>query len=389
MPKGAPAQAAPGKPWPFSVNVLDLALQSDYNSTVTMGAGAQRMQDVKIQPQGWLRGIWFDVNGVCTANTATVTFNGDAAAGTGAPFTAINNVQFSPTAGTQVFGPFNGYDWMTTNKFGGYHNQGDPRADYNYSTTTGTGSSSSGGSFHFTLYLPLEITQFDSFGDLENKSENANYRVQLTLEQSSVVYATAPTNLPAVTIQTTQDSYTQPVAAMALKGRPVADSPPAKGTYQFWNQEQDTNVTSGVHPTLLTNGLGNPFRNLIFKLVRTSGTRANGTADWPSPQEIVLGTQQVRNVIKATWQDRMSRVYGFSGATTDAANSMENGVFVLPYNVDMGLKPGNEARRKYQRTESGQTYRIKGSYGNAGTLYVTENFIIPKGGQAGLAAVVV
>ena len=73
MPKGAPAQAAPGKPWPFSVNVLDLALQSDYNSTVTMGAGAQRMQDVKIQPQGWLRGIWFDVNGVCTANTATTT----------------------------------------------------------------------------------------------------------------------------------------------------------------------------------------------------------------------------------------------------------------------------------------------------------------------------
>jgi hypothetical protein len=386
MPPSAPTGQQPAKaqapvqaPWPFPVGVLETVNASDYDQTKTMSTGAVQFPDVQVQPDGWTRGIWFDVNAVCTSNTNTVTFNGDAAAGTGAPFSMINTVLFKDTGGEQIFGPFNGYDWMTTNKFGGYHEVGDPRNDYNYSTTTGSATNS--GSAHFTLYLPLEISAADSLGDVENRSENSIYRVSLTLEQSSVVYGVSPTNLPAVEITTTQDSYTEPVAAMALSGRPIAEAPPSPGTLQYWKQEDDASIPgSGTHSSLITNGIGNGYRNLIFKLIRTSGTRANGTSDWPTLQELDLGTTRVRNLYKKLWQDKTIRTFGFTAApnTPDVALGLESGVFVLPFNRDTGMEPGNESRRQYLRTKPGNTLKLRGNYGNAGSLFMTENYVVPR-----------
>lgn len=371
----APA-AAPARPWAFPVGVLGTENANDYDQVKTMGAGTVPFPDVQVAPDGWTRGLWFDINGVAAGNSATVAFNGDAAAGTGAPLSAINSVLFKDTGGEQIFGPFNGYDWGMTNKYGGYFQIGDPRADLNYTAVTGSGSS--GGSFHFTLYLPLEISASDSLGTVENRSENSIYRVSLVLEQSSVVYATAPTTLPTVEIKVTQDSYTEPVAAMALSGRPVAEAPPSPGTLQYWKQEDDTGVPSGVHSTLLTNGIGNAYRNIIFRLVRTGGTRANGTADWPDPQEVTLGTTRVRQLYKRTWQDKMQRAFGFTSTSFDSANGPENGIFVLWYDQDASNMPGDELRRRYQRTKTGNTFKLRGTYGNAGSLYITENYIVPR-----------
>lgn len=376
-----PAQGQAGappvmRPWSFPVGVLGTENANDYDQIKQMAAGTVQFPDVQVAPDGWTRGLWFDINGVTAGNAATVAFNGDAAAGSGAPFTAINSVLFRDTGGEQIFGPFNGYDWMTANKYGGYFQIGDPRADLNFSALTGAGAT--GGSFHFTLYLPLEISASDSLGAVENRSENSVYRVSLVLEQSSVVYATPPTTLPNVEIKCTQDSYTEPVAAMALSGRPVAEAPPSPGTLQYWKQEDDTGIANGAHSTLLTNGIGNAYRNIIFKLIRTGGTRANGTADWPDPQEVTLGTSRVRNLYKKTWQDKMQRAFGLVTTTFDAANGPENGIFVLWYDQDASSVPGDELRRRYQRTKTGNTFKLRGTYGNAGTLYITENYIVPR-----------
>jgi hypothetical protein len=374
---GAGAKAAPVmNPWPFPVGVLDTQNASDYNETVTMGASASRFPDVKVEPDGWLRGLWFDIAGVVTGNTSTVTFAGDTAAGTGAPFSAINTVLFRDTGGEQIFGPFNGFDWENTNKFGAYHAQGDPRADLNYSTTNSS-SATGAGSFHYTLYLPLEISAADALGDVENRSENSIYRVELTLEQSSVVYTTAPSSLPVVTIMTTQDSYTEPVAAMALSGRPVSSAPPSPGTLQYWKQEDDT-MPGTSSSTLITNGIGNGYRNIIFKLIRSSGTRANGQSDWPSPIELTLGTSRVRNLYIKPWMDKAGRAFQLTSATADTANGWENGVFPMWFTQDVGIKPGDEARRKYLRTKTGNTFKVRGTFANAGTLYITSNYLVPR-----------
>lgn len=373
-----PAQAAPAQAkaaaqtplaWPFPVGVLGTENQSDYSNAVVMGAAAVPFPDVKVQPDGWLRGMWFDINAVTASNVATVAFNPDA------PPNAINSVLFRDTGGEQIFGPFNGYDWLTTNKFGGYQAQGDPRADNQFTAVAGAGGT--GGSFHMSLYLPLEISAADSLGDVENRSENSIYRVSVILDTTATVYATPPTNPPTVTIQTTQDSYTEPVAAMSLSGRPVAQAPPAPGSLQYWKQENPV-VPAAAFSALITNGIGNGYRNVIFKLVRTAGTRANGDADFPDPFEVTLGTTRTRYYKKATWKDKMARQYQLTNTTADTANGLENGVYVMNFNQDVGIKAGDEARRRYQRTKTGNTYKTRGTYANAGTLFITANYVVPK-----------
>jgi len=374
---GGPGRAAVVSPWPFPVGALESSNRNDYQETKTMSTGQVAFPNVKIQPEGWLRGVWLEVDGVVTGNTSTVTFNGDTnAAGSGSPMTALSKILFRDTGTEQIFGEFNGFDAGCTNKFGGYQTSGDPRNDQNYSTTTGSATNS--GSFHFSLYIPLEISARDALGALENRSENSIYKIELTLEQSSNVYVTAPSSLPAVTVRATQDSYYEPNALSSLGGRPTADAPPSTPTVQYWKQEDDSGIVASAHTSYITNGIGYGYRTMIFKLIRSSGTRANGTTDWPDPQEVYLGTTRIRNLYKKNWQDRMGRDFRFTTSTADSANGPESGVFVLSFAKDAGLQPGDELRRKYLRTKSGQTFKLYGTYGNAGTLYMTSNYVIPK-----------
>lgn len=367
-PGGAPAVVV--NPWAFPVGVLGTENASDYDNTKLMTNAAQKFADVKIEPDGWLRGVWFDFNLVTAANAVgTVVFQPDA------PFSMIDTVLFRDTGGEQIFGPFGGYDWAMANKFGGYQAQGDPRADLGFTVTT-TGAT--GGSAHWNAYLPLEVSSADSLGTVENRSENSIYRVEITMAAGTAVYSTPPTTLGSLEIFTSQDSYTEPVAAMALNGRPVSTAPPSPGTLQYWKQESPV-VNAGSQSVLITNGIGNGYRNIHFKLIRNAGTRANGDADWPDPMEVTLGTTRTRNLRKTIWISKMARAFELTNATPDTANGRENGVFPLWFNQDVGIKPGDEARRRYQRTKTGNTYKVRGNYGNAGTLYITSNYIVPRG----------
>lgn len=356
-------------PWPFSVGVLAPENLSDYDEKRTMGAGSLKFPDVKVEPDGWLRGIWFDFDIVTAANAVgTVVFVEDG------PFSAIDTVLFRDTGGEQVFGPFGGYDWMTTNKFGGYASQGDPRSDLNFSVTT---SGATGGSAHFCLYLPLEVTVADSFGTVENRSENSIYRVEITMAAGAALYTTPPTTLGTMEIRTTQDSFTEPVAAMALSGRPVSTAPPSPGTLQYWKQEDD-NLASGSQTWLITNGIGYGYRNILFKCQRSGSTRANGDTDFPDPLEITLGTTRIRNLHKPTWITKQGRAFSLRSATPDTSNGRENGVYPLWFNRDVNQDPGNEARRRYLRTKTGNTLKARGSFGNTDTIYTTSNYVVPR-----------
>lgn len=356
-------------PWSFPVGVLGTQNASDYDATKQQTAAAQKMPDVRVEPDGWTRGIWFDFNMVTAANAAAVAFVEDG------PWSIVDTVLFRDTGGEQIFGPFGGYDWMTINKFGGYFMVGDPRNDPNFSVTTG--AVGAGGSFHFVLYLPLEISAADALGTVENRSENSIYRVELTMAASTAVYSVAPTTLGTLEVRTVQDSYTEPVAAMALAGRPVATAPPSPGTLQYWKQESDP-VNAGSQTALITNGIGNGYRNLLFKQLRSAGTRANGQTDFPDPLEITLGTTRIANLYKPVWLAKETRAFRLTSVTADTARGLENGVFPLWFNHDVGMGPGNEARRRYLRTKTGNTFKVRGNWGSAGTLYTTANYVVPR-----------
>jgi hypothetical protein len=376
---GAAAAAPVVPPWPFPVGVFDQEIQNSYDQTVTMAAAAKPFADVEIEPDGWARGWWFDFGMIAAGNTATVAFAEDF------PFNAVNTVLLKGTNVPQTFGPFGGYDWGNINKYGGYQPIGDPRNDQAFvKGTAGTGFVGA----HWTLYLPAEISAHDALGDLQNQSDNSVYRVAVTLESSATVFTTAPTNLPTVEMKVEQDSYSEPVAALALSGRPVMNAPPLPGTRQVWQQEDDAAVPASSHTTKITNGIGYAYRNVIFKLMRAGTSRANGEADWPDPFEVWLGGTRMKKLGKATWKNKMGRRFSLNTTTADTANGPENGVRVLSYDIDVNMDPGNDARRKLLRTQDGNVFKVIGTYGNVGTLWITSNYVIPRGGPSANSQIV-
>jgi hypothetical protein len=372
------AQGAPAaQPWPFPVGVFDEEILNSYDTTVTATTSTVQFPDVQIEPDGWSRGWWFDFTIVSTSTATT---------GTAAdwPFCSVNTVLLKGTNVPQTFGPFGGYDWSNINKYGGYQAQGDPRADQGYSVGTNTGTSTA----HYVLFFPLEVSQHDALGDLQNQSDNSVYRVAITQESTSVMYTTAPTGAVTVTLQVQQDSYSEPVAALALSGRPVMNAPPVPGTRQCWQQEDDSGIVASSHTSKITNGIGFAYRNVILKLVNSAGSRATGDGYYGDPYEVWLGGTRIKYLKQSLWKAKMGRQFRLSSLTADGANGPENGVRVLNWDADVNIGPGNEARRKYLRTQDGNVFKLVASYSGAGTLYMTSNYVIPRGGPANNAQIV-
>ena len=394
---GADGQkAAPLPAWPYPVGAFATEVANDYDNTVTATTSTVAMPDVKLDPDGWGRDAWFDftLTGVNTTST-TVTANEDW------PFNSINTVLFKDTGTQQSFGPFNGYDWKCINKFGGYDANGDPELDPDYSITTGTATTA--GSARFFLKLPMELSTHDGLGSIQNQSDNSIYKVSITVETTANQFTTAPATSQTVRLRVTQDSYTEPVAALALGGRPVASAPPSPGTRQFWLLDDDTGIpASGAHTTKITNGIGYAYRTIIFKLQRagvvgTSSTtgRAGGESDYPDPTEVWLAGTRIKRLYNNTWRTKIARQYQFlstttvtSGVAPDTAGGPSAGIRVLLWNRDIGMDPGNEARRTYLRTQDGNVFKIIGTYGHAGTLWFLTNYVIPKGGPSSFANIV-
>lgn len=383
-PATAPATApAPVPAWPFPVGVFDEEIQNSYDNTVTLAAGTKPFPDVQVEPQGWLRGLWFDFNMVAVNVTNVVASTEDF------PDCAVNTVLLKGTNVPQTFGPFGGYDWKTINKYGGYQPCGDPRNDEGYSVTLG--SASNGGSAHWVWYMPFEVSSHDALGDLQNQSDNSIYRVAVTAEALPVIFPTvAPSGATTIELTVEQDSYSEPATALALSGRPVQDAPPMPGTRQCWQQESDTGVPgSGAYTSKITNGIGYAYRNVIIKFQRagtvgllagSTAGRGGGEADFPDPMEFWLGGTRVKRLKTAIWRAKMSRRYDYSAASQDSARGPEYGIRVLNWNQDIGLKPGDEARRKLFRTQDGNRFAFIGTWGHAGTVTSTSNYLIPRGG---------
>src|SRR6185437_14095810 len=133
---------------------------------------------------------------------ATIAFKQDG------PFNVINTISFTDTQQRFIFGPCGGFDLYCVNLLGGYFFQNDPKASAAYSaplTSTPTG-------FQFALYLPLEIDARDGLGSLENKNQASTFNLNVTVETSTNVYTTPPTNPASVQFTFTSDSYLQPAA---------------------------------------------------------------------------------------------------------------------------------------------------------------------------------
>jgi hypothetical protein len=376
--QGAPAAkgkaAPPPARRPFRAGVQSME-DPQYDNTRTLTASTQDFPDFQLNGDGFLRKVWVLCQLVTSANAATVTFaqNG--------PWNAIDTIQFLDTAQRPIFGPFDGYTAFSINKWGGYFNQNDPRADVIYSATAGSGGT--GGSFTFALVIPLEIASRDGLGSLVNKNTAVPYKVKFRAAASTTPYGTAPTTPGSLRVRMVQDNWWEPEATDP-KGHPLSPTPPQVNTTQFWASNNYPLNAGSVPGQQLTTGLGYPLRVMIMMLLDASNSRAQGDADWPDPVTLTVEKNQLFQRAKALWQSRMGKSFDLLSGTADSARTLENGVYPVWFNDDFGLQPGDELRNGYLITRGGQNFLWTGTIGGSGahTLFTFVNYVAPANGDA-------
>jgi hypothetical protein len=361
QPKNAPPPAAP---WPFPTGVYAPVVQ-DYDETVTQTTSAQLLPIWNLSPTGWLRGMWLNVKCTVTGqSTNSVTYSEDD------PFTVLQKVTVYDLGGEQIQ-TYSGYELVCINKFGGFFECGDPRADIQFTATTGTGSTA--GTFNFNLYIPLEVVSRDALGTLQNESR-PGWRVEAYVDSQAATYNQVPSVMGSIRVRGYVESYTEP-AAQAPGGRPFAQTPPLPGSIQYWKSEND-GVASGQASYDLTNGVGFPLRTIIYKVIDASaGTRAAGDANWPDPVQLLLGNVNLLNILRDVWLTKIARDFGLTNTTADAALGREKGVYPVYFTKDFGLRPGAEVRLKYLDTQVNTLLRLQGSFGAASSVFALSNWL--------------
>jgi hypothetical protein len=365
-----PRRQAPqggGRKRSFLVGTQEVWEGGDYDQTFTNTAGGS-LPPWTLQGTGWLARLWFYVTYTTTAGTALTA---------DAPFILFNTIQLNDVNNEAIFGPFDGYTWFLTNKYGGYYFADDPATNsvYTASATAGT----------FILEIPLEIVSRDPIGAVASVNNTATLTVIMTLNAATTAFTGA--TAWNVRVRGLQDFYWEPRKA-DKQGREIAGAPPANGTTQYWTQGSVPIAASGTINQQLITGLGYPFREYLFLLRDATGSRANGEANWPDP---LIGLKFEANFLltqynKAQWQAEICRVTGdFSGSfDTRGAGTVpgkENGVYLLPFNKDFFLKHiGAETRRCYLVTSPGSNFIFNGAIGGAGNLYSVVNYVAPGGG---------
>lgn len=371
------AKAAP-PPQPFPVGVYETTTP-DIDVTLAQTAAAQKLGTFKISPNGWLAGVYCLFEMTVSGNvTNSVSYNKDN------PFSLVQKVTFRDIGNREIFGPLTGYEWFTTNKWGGYFggaSGSDPRNPAgSFVATTGTGGTA--GTFSFCLWMPLELVHRDTLGEIENKSSSSAYTLEIYIDSQANTYNQVPSVFGTVRMRANLDGYTEPEGADSY-GRPLSQNPPANGTVQYWTSEVFL-TPNGLTKYNVQNGIGYSFRNLaIVAYDNGTGTRATAGlvgGEMPDPTTISFGKVQLLQMPLRMWQDKMGKWWelGFN-SVADSYDAMENGVLVLPFNRDFINTPGDELRNRLLATKAGNVLQWSGTTTAILSVHFLVNYIVPPG----------
>jgi hypothetical protein len=349
--------------------------ENNYDVTVTMTGGTQDLAVFEPPPQGFLRGIYVLVEATGASNVATVAYQK-----IDAPWNIIDSITLEDTNSKPIVGPLGGYDLYLINKYGGYVFGTDPKRSPIYNATAGTTTPYAAA---FALRIPVELVARDALGSLPNKSGTNKFRVRVRIAASTSVFSTAPTNLPSIRVRMTPENWWEP-QAQDLKGRPLAQNPPALQTTQFWTKGV-YNLSSGDQRVQVQQGLGYLIRNYIFTNRDTSSVRSSTTdGNFPDPLTLQFEANIIFDRLRALWQDRIYRLWGFNVAVgtsdvvaTTGGGGREYSVYPLPFTDDFGLMPGAETRRGYLATSDGSRMEVRGNFGAASNFEVLANYVSP------------
>jgi hypothetical protein len=321
---------------------------------------------------GYLAGAIIRVTATTASNVATVAFQADG------PFSALQSVIVEDIGGKQILGPLDGWKLYVLNRFGGFVYNSDSKANGVYTATAGSGGT--GGSYRFTLRVPIQVRRRDALGALPNRNASATFKLKLTLNTIASVYSTAPTNPASINVQVQQHGWATS-DQRDYKGNPASPTPNGVGSLLYTDVETIQLSAGSFNQRMST--FGGSLRVLIFELRDSTGSRAQGESDWPTLFEIEMDKVKVFSRSPITWEHLMSEDWGTNASAEglSTANTKPDGVYVLHWLDDFGLMPGAENGFRYQPVTPSTAIQLIGTIGGSGahTLSVTKNYMSPVG----------
>lgn len=322
---------------PFTIGSHFSSRASIDTGSRAIGAALVNTGPMQVPAVGFLAGILLDVR--LTATDGVPALLADA------PFSAIERINFRNSKGDNLITPVSGYDLYLINKYGaqipGAQGPfGDPKV--------GPGYTSTAASPRFFLWLPLSIDASQALGVVPATASNNNYQIEITLNAVGGIWG------GAVTVGTAQISgsayyFDQPNDAT------FSDTPMGLPTASIWNVESPT-VAPGERLVQSFN-TGNIIRNHIFVVRNAAGARVD--ADWPALATIIVDNVDRLRLPVREWEYLMSRWYGLTNATKDAALGLDNGVFVIPWHCLLGGEAGDPSNVRDQLLQTQTTTQLQ------------------------------
>lgn len=364
---GKAQQVVAARPFVTGTRTLESEV---YNQTVTQSTSTQTLTPYEFQVDGYLSGALIRVTATTAGNAAAVAFQADG------PFSVLQSVIVEDIGGKQILGPLDGWKLYILNRFGGFVANADAKANGIYSVTAGAGAT--GGSYRFTLRVPIQVRRRDAMGSLPNRNASATFKLKLTINTSATVYSTAPTSAASVNVQVQQHGWATS-DTRDYKGNGASPTPNGVGSLMYTDVETIQLSSGSFNQRMST--FGGLLRLLVFELRDSTGSRAQGESDWPSLFEMEIDKVKTYSRSPLTWEHLMSEDYGLTSAaeSATATNVKPDGVYVLHWLDDFGLAPGAENGFRYQAITPSTAVQLIGTIGGSGahTLSITKNYLSP------------
>jgi len=237
---------------------------------ITLGAAAQDASPTggAIKSYGYLRRLLLVITG--TGGTL-----GPGVVSADFPWNTFSQVAVTQPNGEEMYGgpTFSGYHAYLAAVHAGRLLVNDPKVMPSFVSTI---------NYRFILPIVFEMDAEHGVGALPNQDFSAPWKLQLTINPSTVIYSTPPTTAPTLTLETYMDCWTVPSAVNALNPNIQQEvAPPLLGTLNKWTIQQYAVPASSLFNVLLQRK-GNAIRNLVFVIRNSAGARL-ATTIFPKP----------------------------------------------------------------------------------------------------------
>lgn len=317
---------------------------------VTPAAAPVQQGPFDVPAYGYLRHLFFEV----TATGGTI---GAGVLSQDYPFNLFQNISLLDVNGAPIVN-IDGFALLQCNVYGGYGFRSDPRLSPWFVGTINAA---------FMVRVPVEIARHTGIGALANQNAAAAYKLQWTINPSTVLFTTAPTTVPTFTVRPQLEAWSLP-NNHDLAGRHQAQSPPAHGTtayVSFFNRA----IAAG-NLTYLLPRVGNLLRVLLFIARNNSANTPRDDTVFPNPLQLVWDARVLTNETQNYRVQRMAESL-INGATRDA------GVFAFLFNNTNNGQVGDEEPNLWIPTVQSTRLELDGTVATAGNLQAITIDIAP------------